>query len=212
MDYLKFRLIIPFFLIIFTSGYSQEQQTNKSTDNDFLFQDGVYNTIEEFRNNDPFKPGDYVLLSREEINTYIQNHDLSGLYYSTGQYIWLGQFDKSGKFTRIKPDSIWGYVFQEEVFVKHGEYLVKPDVIGPICHFNTASAQLYKPNKGKEYIFEYTSGKFKRFTKSNFMGMISKDMELYQLFLKQDSYKKMKESMMEFLLRFNERNPISTPQ
>lgn len=212
MEYLKFRIILPFFLIIFTSGYSQEQQTNTSADNDFLYQAGVYNTIEEFQNNDPFKPGDYILLTQDEIETYVRNHDPSGMYYSTGQYIWLGQFDKSGNFTRINPDSIWGYVYQGEAFVRHGEYLVNLDVIGSICHFNTANAKLYEIKKPKEYIFEYTTGKFKRFTKDNFLGMIAKDMEIYQLFMRQDSYKKMKESMMEYLLKFNERNPISPPQ
>jgi hypothetical protein len=205
---LRIHFLLSFFLLLILESHAQEDLPKTSTSQSLVFTNGVYSSAKEFLKNEPLMPGDFQLLSQKEIEEYVSSRNQPGMYFNIGQYIWLGQFDDKGVFKRIDPDSVWGYVSNGEVFVKHGEYLVPLDLIGSICHFNTGHAMIYKENKPKEYIFRIDEGKIMRFTQDNFLSIISEDMELYQLYLKQEgSFKKMKSSMMDFVLKFNERNP-----
>ena len=173
---------------------------------------GIYSSYEEFRSNAPSLPGDYRCLTVAEVNTYLQRGGQAGPYLGTGQYIWLGQFEPDGSFIRVHPDSVYAYVNDHGVYVRHGENIVLLDVVGSICHFNSANAINLEMQSGRAYIFRYADGIVKRLTRSNFLGFISDDLELYQEFLRQDSYRKMNESMPDFLLRYNARHPLAKPE
>ena len=93
--------------------------------------------------------------------------------------------------------------------IRYGEHLIVMDEVGAICHFSTANAKFYDVGSLQSFVIKYDEGKIKRLTRGNFLGMIFDDLELYQEFLRQDSFKQMKASMPEYIRRYNERNPVS---
>jgi hypothetical protein len=207
------------FLFIFLSSTiklaAQLQQQNPIIDSAFSFKDGIYANYNEFKNNNPSKKYTPVVLSPGEVNRYIAEHPGLITISSSGQYIWVGHFKTDGEFVRIPPDSIWGFSKDNKVVIKHDESLVNLSVIGAICYFEMQDAlftdELKNSNKN-QFVFEFETGKIKRFKRDVILSILSKDMELYQQFLAQDSYKKMTESMYEYLLRYNQQNPVYFPE
>jgi len=169
---------------------------------------GIYATFEQYRMNKPYREGDFILLSVPEIEDYLKRGGTASVFFSRGQYIWLGRFDEMGNFNRVDPDSIWAFVNQEKEFVRHGDRMETLDVVGSICHYSSGASG----KKPQEYIFSYEEGDIKPFTRSNLLSIVIQDMELYQEFLQQDSFREMNASMPEYLRRYNERNPIQIPE
>lgn len=203
--------VILIIIVIHTDSNVYAQETDSTKTEVYKLDDGVYASYEEFKTNNPSKKYTPVVLSPDEVTTYLETHTPDKLLFSKGQYIWVGHYTVEGVFNRIPPDSIWGYCIENEVFIKQSEFLVKLNIIGGICQYSNFDA-LFKDDlnikKELQYIFEFENGKVKRFKRDNFMRMLSKDMELYQKYLKVDSFKTLKTSMMDYLIEFNDRNPI----
>jgi len=177
-----------------------------------IFKNGVYTTYEEFKSNDPAKKYTPVVLSPKEVTEYLKTYPPQSFISSSGQYIWIGHYKVDGEFVRIPPDSIWCIVNDSEVVIKHQEYLVKLDEIGALCHYSLSDALFADELNNKnddQFFFEFETGKVKRFKLDKFLSVLQKkDMELYQKILGMDSYKKMRASMLDFLIDYNQRHPI----
>jgi len=179
-----------------------------------IFKNGVYTTYEEFKSNDPAKKYIPVVLSPKEVTEYLKTYPPQSFISSSGQYIWVGHYKADGEFVRVPPDSIWCFVKDNEVVIKHQEYLVKLDAKGALCHYKIDDALFAEElniKNNQQYFFEFETGKIKRFKLDNFLSVLQQnDMELYQKILRMDSYKKMRASMFDFLLLYNTRHPLST--
>ncbi len=187
-----------------------EAHSQKESDSSVQWQhaSGIYSSFAEFQDNSPGMPGHFTALSASEIKEYHEQGMPGGFPPGSGQFIWLGQFNEEGEFIRVPPDSIWAYAAGSEVFIRFDDHLVRLDPVGAICYFNTANTLAGKIDNGREYVFKYDEGRFRRFTRSGFLNMISDDLELYQQFLRLDSYRDMKESMPEFINKYNQRHPL----
>ncbi|MEJ2593771.1 MAG: hypothetical protein P8100_01250 [bacterium] len=185
----------------------------QESDSNFRWQHapGIYTSFIQFRENAPGMPGNFVVLSASEIKEYLNEGLLSGSLPATGQFIWLGRFGDDGEFLRVHPDSVWAYATNREVFIRHDDHLVRLDPVGAISYFNTSNTLTGKIDNGKRFVFKYDDGKIRRFNRSSFLNMISDDLELYQQFLRLDSYRTMKNAMPEFLMMYNQRHPVFPP-
>ena len=207
-----------FVLFILVGSFGQLNCQSQGTSillSELIFEEGIYSNYEEFKNNNPSKKYMPVVLSPGDVNKYLAEHPGQMIISSSGQYIWVGHFKENGEFVRIPPDSIWGFSKDNKIVIKHDQYLVNMTTIGAICYYSINDALFAKELKTdneNQYIFEYETGKVKRFKRDVILSILSNDMELYQQFLQQDSYKKMRESMFEYVLMYNERNPIHFPE
>lgn len=212
---MKSQIISYFLLFLLVSSLAQlfsQDEKNQSTKTEYSIQEGIYTNFEEFKNNNPPKKYMPVVLSPTEVTEYLAGHPSKVIISSSGQFIWVGHFKENGEFVRMQPDSVWGFVKDDEIVVKYKEYLVKLDEIGALCHFNLKDvlfANELNVKNDNQYFFEFETGKIKRFKLGDFLSVLQKnDMELYQRILKLDSYKKMRASMFDFLLEYNLRHPI----
>ena len=207
-------ILLIFIFIISTHIELVCQDREEDLISEFELNEGIYANYDEFKNNNPSKKYMPVVLSPGEVNKYLAEYTPQSIISSSGQYIWVGHFKTDGEFVRVSPDSIWGFCRGGNVVIKHGEFLISLNTVGSICHYGYKDALFadeIKLDNDQEFIFDFETGKVKRFKLDKFLTLLSKDMELYQEILRLDSYKKMRQAMFGFLLRFNERNPIHFP-
>ena len=215
MMYLPFRKsLISILLIISSTLFAQTDSVVIIENHQIAINGGIYSSVDELRNNKPSKIGEFTLLSPEQVTKFGQEGKIAGSFFTSGQFIWLGNFDDSGRFVRIDPSLIWAYVEDEVVYVQHDGYLNKLSVVGTICYFSNYDAKFIDTSKTKEraYLFNINNGKIKRFNRSNLLNILSNDIELYQKFLQEEAKKKMDDSLLDYVNQYNERNLFAFPE
>jgi len=213
--YLPFRKsLISILLIISSTLFAQTDSVVIIENHQIAINGGIYSSVDELRNNKPSKIGEFTLLSPEQVTKFEQEGKIAGSFFTSGQFIWLGNFDDSGRFVRIDPSLIWAYVEDEVVYVQHDGYLNKLSVVGTICYFSNYDAKFIDTSKTKEraYLFNINNGKIKRFSRSNLLNILLNDIELYQKFLQEEAKKKMDDSLLDYVNQYNERNLFAFPE
>jgi hypothetical protein len=201
-------LILLFSMVISVSAQEGDTVVYVKYDKNYRFQDGVYMTFQEFKENSPsvrdFKVSKSSQFSGE---TVLETVCLGGTGYC-----------------EIK--NCWGYVQNNAVYISQGfsGYYYRLQIIGALIHYfamNTYSIPTYdyaygdpfyrnqRSVENQEYFIEFLSGKKYEFSYKIFSGFLQeKDAELYEELQKSKKKRKM---IYHFMLKYNELHPVYFP-
>lgn len=191
-------------IILLTSIVSWSQSDQKLIVNDTIRVRGIYHTFEDFKYNRPDTSIEFKVINNDlaSATTFLKGN--GGMRY----------FDQE-KNEWIKPKSkIWGYCDGEKSYILfklkntkfeeieyYGIYCVfgvkgnmQTEIITGVSTYNTFN--IY-------HFFNMTNGTIYRLNITNVKTAILSDIELYNEFEKQ---KQKKKYLLEYILRFNERN------
>src|ERR1035437_4662836 len=102
------------------------QQKSIQYDKDFVFKDGVYLSIMDFKYNNPISTSKIVFKSNKGDRDYLK----LALSNPTFKYI-----DNMGAEKEMRTDSLWGYCSNGTIYIHHGTDFNRMVVIGNFCHF-----------------------------------------------------------------------------
>ncbi len=202
-----FKYIFVFILLpLFSSSQTDTIGKVKYTTG-FVFNDGIYKTFQEFKNNNPsikkftakksspYSNPDYILLAYECPDS-LKAHDNCQL------------------------KDVWGYTYHGDVYIAHSyySYYFKLMVIGSVCHFvglsssigvnpyNNLTIGLESDESYQQFMLDFETGKINEFNYKIFSAFLkTHDDVLYKELKKQ---KKKKKIIFKYLLKYNESHPI----
>ena len=198
------------FLIIGLSSFAQK------TENNFTFNDGIFLTFNDFKSNNSIAFSQ--IISDIQLNNTSSINDI----LKKKKIIF---FDNNGIQQERKTKTIWGYCFNNKIYIHfNNEYNIIP-IVGNISHFvankqvyhntyvdpfdaqYTSGYNNYRTSEPQEYILDFNSGAVYEFNIKNFSLLLSKDEKLYTEFA---NLKKRQQRQMIYiyLRRFNKDNPI----
>ena len=206
------RLIL---LVIFSSlGFASYAQTDtlvRFTPN-FKFKDGVYMSIEEFRDNCP------SLMQSDILDK--KGRPAQGLW-SDNKRLYVMRDDS----LRLLPmNDIWGFSERGKVYLVKDGRQKRLQIIGSICHIvlieeveDFTNNQNFGRNRfnqrtiirevNQEYIIDLEEGEMRTFDLDNFTEILSRDPEIFQEFDKIKTRRVKQQMKFHFLTKYNEKYP-----
>ncbi len=174
--------------------------------NDFIFNDGIYKTFQEFKADSP----SIRQFTIERPNPY------SDPNYIKIKFVCPDSVKNKGN---CEVKDLWGYVKNGDVYIAHSyyAYYFKLMVIGSLCHFagltegqsmdaNQMAMGFAVESQYQQYMLDFETGNVIAFNYKNFSAfLLAHDKELYDELKNQ---KKKKKIIFKYLLKYNERHPI----
>jgi hypothetical protein len=174
---------------------------------DFVFNDGIYSTFQEFKNDNP------------SITRFtVKNPSLfAEPNYKILEYICPDSIKKPGN---CEVNDAWGYSYQGSVYVAHSyyAYYFKLIAVGSLCYFyglsgagtvvpaNDVMMGFGANTEYQQFMIDYETGEIIPFNYKNFSSFLkTHDEDLYNDLMKQNKKKKV---IFKYLLNYNERHPI----
>ncbi len=202
-------------------SYSQDINNPSDTvvyDAAFEFKDGVFLSIQQFKNNNPIHYAATNLPNpgNDNFNDILQ--EKGGFQY----------FDAYGNEQFVNYDSIWGYAYKDNVYIAWGGNFHLLSYIGSISHFvaivtvynDYMDSPFYDPyyypyntysnhssREAVQLLLDVSSGNILDFTPENVACLLKNEPELKDEFLKLRKRKRRK-MMFYYVHRYNERNPL----
>jgi hypothetical protein len=207
------------FISLCFPAFLQAQQKAVQYTPDFEFKEGVYLSVDDFKNNAPIPPSKIVFNSNKndkDFLKYVMNK-------STFTYI-----DTAGKEQQLKTDKVWGYSSNGVFYINHGTDFNRVTVIGSICHFvATVPMRVSNPDPfyynqpfgdreqymyiSEQLILDLESGKVMAFSVDNMEGLLSRDEALHKEFAELKKKKK-RDMIFVYLRKYNEKHPVYFPE
>ena len=199
--------ILSFFLIF--SFRSEAQPDSTKVYPDFRFNDGIYLTFEDFKNNTP-------IYTNFEIK------------YRSGTTILYVMCTDSSQSYDCEVKQPWGYCLNKSVFIYQGfggNYF-RLQVIGALIHYFVIEMQYYDtgfndpfnpystmPNRrisNREIVMEWTTGRRFEFCYKNLKTFLQEnDPDLLQQL---EASKKKRKMIYFYMLKYNEKHPVYIKQ
>jgi hypothetical protein len=194
------------------------QESLKQYEFGFDFVEGIYLTFEEFKNNDPA----------------IKENKVVAIYQPTDQIKYIDYSKKKIKYTdperevrKIHIKDIWGVCNNDIIYIELGNRLHKLVKIGaisylielhngPVRSHRVIGAVGYAPGESRNIIgnlnriFDFQTGDVVPLTPDNLAKLLSADTALFTGYLGLTAEDR-KKHMLQYLDKFNERNPIYFP-
>jgi hypothetical protein len=181
----------------------------------FGFNEGVYFTFAQFRNNQPL-PKSRIVLDGDTSRPDILKQTLSKATFQ-----WR---DSNGVVQTTKVSTLWGYSENKTVYTMLNSQFNRIVVIGSICHF-TSYVTDYRytgpgtyPNQQygtpveslQQYILDVATGQFYVFQVSAMEFILQRDPVLFAEYnaLKK---KQKRDQMFIYLRKYNEKHPLRFP-
>jgi len=200
--YLVVFIILPVFAFAQTDTVGKIKYTG-----DFVFNEGIYKTFQEFKNDSPSIKKFFI----KKLNPY-----------SNPNYIQLDYIcpDSLKKKNDCEVNDVWGYSNKGDVYISHiySAYYFKLMVVGALCHFsgitgnesgidaNQVTMNLSTDEDYQQYMLDFETGEVTVFKYKTFCAfLLTHDIDLYNELQKQ---KKKKKLIFKYLLKYNERHPI----
>jgi len=210
--------LVYVFLLIF-SEVAFSQQKVIQYDKDFVFKDGIYLSIFDFKKNNPIPTSRIVFSSNKG--------DKDFLKYVTEKNT-LDYLDEEGKTQEVKMASVWGYCSSGSVYINHGTGFNRVTIIGSFSHFlSTIAVQtgydpFYYTNPfgspyprytyvTEQFILDFDSGKIVEFNVNNMEALLQKDEALYKDFMQLKKRQK-RDGIFLYLRKYNEKHPVFFPE
>jgi len=177
----------------------------------FVLKDGIYLTVNEFKNNRPSITR-FDVIKRNQFS----NPNNIFLEYHCKDSATVGK--------KCEVNECWGYCKNNTVYISHGYYgfFFKIMVIGSLSHFVALSgfdkpfgygepmSSINSTNDLIQYFLDTNTGDVWPFTYKNFSEFLKKnDVELYHNL---SSEKQKRKLTFFYLLKYNERYPLSFPE
>lgn len=175
--------------------------------NDFVFNDGIYKSFQDFKNDNPS-------ITKFTVKKPMPLADPN---YTVLNYTCK---DSSKSTDNCEMKNCWGYCYRSSVYISYiyKSYFFKLMVIGAVCHFaglsvtgdlnpmNDISIGFAADNKYRQYFLDFETGEVLDFDFKNFSTfLMTHDDELYQQLMKESKKKK---KIFSYLLKYNAKHPI----
>jgi hypothetical protein len=204
------RCIFVFLLFISLPGLAQPDSIPYTRD--FEFKEGIYLTIDQFRNNDPIPQSAIISpVPKSELNFLTQVLEKKKVTYK----------DKYGKEQQVPTAIIWGYCRNRSLYLNFNQTFNRLNVIGKLCHFTSEVVVLsaYQDpmyynhgmtnsyNELRQFILCMDSNMVKEFSTPSMEEILKGDQELYEQFMKMKRKEK-GHSIFIYLRKYNEKHPL----
>lgn len=199
-------------LLFFISVWGMAQTDSIIYTRDFEFREGIYLTIEQFRNNDPILPSAIISsVPKTELNFLNRVLEKKKLTYK----------DKNGAQQEIATANVWGFCRNRTLFINFNQTFNRVNLIGKLCQFtcevvvlSTYQDPLYHNpglsntyNELRQFIFCMDSNIVKDFNTPAMEEILQNDTELYAQFMKMKRREKVN-SIFMYLRKYNEKHPL----
>jgi len=200
------------------------QQKSIQYDKDFVFKDGVYLSIMDFKFNNPIPTSKIIFKSNKGDRDYLK------LALADPTFIYI---DGSGKEKEMKTDSLWGYCSNGTIYINHGTEFNRMVVIGSFCHFVATIATRINNDpfssgygyggfgynnpypryvySTQQFILDLEFGKIIDFNVDNMEILLRRDEALHAAFVALKRKQK-RDSVFLYLRKYNEKHPIYFPE
>ncbi len=201
-------LILLFF--ISTIGIAQADSTAYTRD--FEFKEGIYLTIDQFKNNNPIPQAAIIsAIPKTELNFLTLVLEGKKFTYR----------DQMGAEQEVASSAVWGYCRNRSIYLNFNKTFNRINVIGSLCHF-TSEIQVISSyqdpmyyNRGltssynelRQFILCVDSNSVKDFNVASMEELLKNDKEFYEQFTKLKKKDKAN-SIFIYLRRYNERYPL----
>lgn len=178
---------------------------------DFEFKEGIYLTIDQFKENRPIPISSIVSpIPKTELNFLSQVLDKKVVTFK----------DETGQEQKLETSSIWGYCRNRSVFLNFNNTFNRLNVIGSLCHFTSEILVMTYQDptfygRGinnsyrelKQFILHTQSNKVVDFTVVSMQDALKNDAELSDQFEKLKKKEKAN-SIFIYLRKYNEKHPL----
>jgi hypothetical protein len=215
-----------FFVLITVTGFAQTDSV--SFTNDLVLKEGIYYNYTDFRKNNPI-PKETIVSNEDKTQLDFISKTLNNYKEITVAY--------DGQSEKIEVKKLWGFCQNNTIYINYEGKFYRIPVFGNISNF-LGTVEVYNYNSGgmyggigmgmgygggmmgssipvkqretRQFIFDFYSGDIMDYTLSNVEMLVSRDMKLYEEFMKLKKHKR-KEMMMMYIRKYNSAHPISFP-
>ncbi len=217
---IKFVVLILVASFEFTYSYSQTNQSETTVVYDFTFQfnDGIYTSFHAFRNNSAIPFERFVSPIYDE--NFFTNLSKSKV---------VSFYDENGALNEMPLQKIWGYATNGKPYIYWSEkFNLIPYVgtislffttelvthfvnsAGPMFYYNsfyTPVTQTYTAEELVQFFIDTKTGNIISYNSKSLLELLKDDSELYEEYSKLGKRKRSKKTM-EYVQKYNQRNPI----
>ena len=206
---------ILFLILILYSCTLQSQGNFVKYTFDFEFEEGLYQTFDEFKNNSPsIKTYAIVTINDAFLEQFREKVSVKRIEY----------IDRNGKQGSLKRKEVWGVCSDGKIYILINRSFQRIDRIGSMIYFtaqldpeyNTAS-----PARGSGTVtgvivvgclLDFQTGEILSYCYGDFLTILERDTVLYNEYISIKRKKKRKYMMFSYMREYNERNPIYFPE
>ncbi|HRG37313.1 MAG TPA: hypothetical protein PK289_02175 [Bacteroidia bacterium] len=200
-----------FIFLLIISKLSTSQNATVAYSRDFEFKEGIYLTIDQFKQNNPIPISDIVsAVPKTEHNFLTQVLDQKTVTFK----------DETGQEQKLATASIWGYCRNRSVFLNFNQTFNRLNVIGSLCHFTSEVVVVSYQDptyygRGinnsyrelKQFILNTESNSVNDFTVPAMEQALKSEPQLLNDFQKLRKKEK-SNSIFIYLRKFNEKRPL----
>jgi len=226
----QFLLHIFFCLCVTANLFAQDDSLSPTLAPDYVLKDGVYLTLKDFQTNNPLPkeniamPGDKT--QADFISKTLTDNKEIFFMYKGSQY-------------RGDVSKVWGYCQNGNIYVRKEDKYWRITVFGSISHFvatvvvtryvsngygmgygmgyggmggyGMGGSTPVKQNETHEFLLDFKTGTIAECTPTNLEVILSRDMPLYEQYMKIKKRKR-KDFMILYIRRYNNEHPVSFPK
>jgi hypothetical protein len=203
-----------FFLILQILVYSTfigvAQKDSIPYTKDYEFNEGIYGTIKDFKQNTPInKVAVVTTIPKNQLDFYKQLVESRVIAYK----------DTTGNEQQIESSTLWGYCQNRSIYINFNSAFQRLNVIGSLCHFTASVKSLTSYNDPtnygmgnshtelRQYVLNTETNEIVDFTAQSMELILSKDKLLYDEFMKFKKKDKPKQIFV-YLRKYNDRHPL----
>lgn len=208
--------------VLITGGYAQSDSVAFSSE--FALKEGLYLSYTDFRRNQPV-PKEAIQSKEDKTQLDFIGKSVSG----NKEIVVL----HNGVENKMETAKLWGYSQNNTLYLNYETKFYRVPVFGNISHFlgtvevyNYNTYGMYgvygigggigpgvgavKQREVRQFIFDFYSGEIMDYNLANVEMLVSRDLKLYEEFMKLKK-KKRKEMMMMYVRKFNAAHPVYFP-
>ncbi|MEO6903777.1 MAG: hypothetical protein ABI315_11615 [Bacteroidia bacterium] len=202
----KIFLILP--ILIYSTFISIAQKDSIPYTKDYEFNEGVYATIKNFKQNNPINKVVVVTtIPKSQLDFYKQLVESRVIAYK----------DSTGNEQQIESSTLWGYCQNRSIYVNFNSSFQRLNVIGSLCYFTASVKSVMSYNDPtnygmsnthtelRQYVLNTQTNEIVDFTAQTMEAILINDKPLYDEFMKFKKKDKPKQIFV-YLRKYNDRH------
>jgi hypothetical protein len=198
--------------LLFISANVFSQTNTVPYSRDYEFNEGIYLTIDQFKQNSPILKSAIVSpISKDQRDFLTEVLEQKNFTYK----------DAAGTEQKVETKTVWGYCQNRTIFLNFNNDFNRVIVIGSLFHF-TATIRISMPgidpimginnsyDETRQFILNTETNKVLDFNVKNMESILATDPELYQQFMALKKRKK-PDLIFVYLRKYNEKHPLYLP-
>lgn len=201
-------LLIIFLTLHSFCSYCQEK-TDNSAGAEPVFHDGIYLSFQQFQSGIPGITSSQLQIKKDKLISIRQWYKSDSLFY----------INTIGKVNTIRPDSIFAFVDDKDLYIQRNGFGHKVSIIGSLCYFTETYPVRNAPmspvtiDRSKDIIprmLDLKTGKLLPYSTVSMEDFLKENDEvLYNEFISLETPKQKRHLLIRYVEKFNERHPYN---